>query len=272
MKEYFYAKKGLYYRMNTFERGRPTLVFIHGLSTSSSAWITFEERLKDHYNLLFFDLRGHGKSVKPASYAAYAISQFADDVFELLQYLSISSCILVSHSFGTLIALEFLASHQAMVTGVVFLSPSARVRKGWFESFVKKLLDASLLLQWFRFDGTPRGHVNYANYAHTGDWNVRRLWADIRTTSLRSYAFASRQVARFDRSALLEHIHIPVLIIHGTEDSIFPVEDGLYMHEHIPRSELILIPAADHTLVLNNADEISQYISRFVDHMDELVV
>ena len=65
MQEYIFQPKKIYYRKNDFRPDCPTLVFIHGISGSSSAWLLYEKKFKDQYNILTFDLRGHGNSWKP---------------------------------------------------------------------------------------------------------------------------------------------------------------------------------------------------------------
>jgi len=47
-----FTKNGIYYETENFQKGRKTLVFIHGLSGSLSAWNSFRD-LSDRYNLVF---------------------------------------------------------------------------------------------------------------------------------------------------------------------------------------------------------------------------
>src|SRR5690348_17054682 len=103
-----FSPRGIYYRTNEF-KDRPTLIFVHGLTGSSSAWFPYEREFEEDYNLLTFDLRGHGRSEKPKHYRDYAISEFVADLEDLIDRLAIKEFNLISHSFGTVIALPFLA-------------------------------------------------------------------------------------------------------------------------------------------------------------------
>jgi len=129
MHEHFFKEREIYYRTNDFSHDRPTLVLIHGISGSSSAWQKYEERFSGKYNILSFDLRGHGRSGKPKQYASYAMKNFTEDLNELLRYLGIKKCVLVSHSFATLIVFEFLATFPNNVEAVILLSPSYSINK-----------------------------------------------------------------------------------------------------------------------------------------------
>lgn len=62
MQEYIYSPKKIFYKKNEFKPGRPALVFVHGLSDSSSAWLPYEKKFEAQSNILTFDLRGHGYS------------------------------------------------------------------------------------------------------------------------------------------------------------------------------------------------------------------
>ena len=50
------------------------------------------------------------------------------------------------------------------------------------------------------------------------------------------------------RSALLQAIKVPVLIIHGVEDLLVPVSGGIDTAKHIPQARLELFPGMGHTL------------------------
>src|SRR5882757_7719842 len=100
MKEGFLAGPGIAYRTNEFDKSKKILVFVHGLSGTCSAWEPFERELAPVYNLVTYDLRGHGLSKKYTASADYAIKNFADDLHALLEHLHIDRFELVAHSMG----------------------------------------------------------------------------------------------------------------------------------------------------------------------------
>jgi pimeloyl-ACP methyl ester carboxylesterase len=265
MRDYFLAEPGIAYRTNEFESGRQTLVFVHGLSSSASAWVRYEELFSRRYNILTFDLRGHGLSQKPQGIAAYTIPAMAEDLLALLDVLRIKHAVLVGHSFGALVALEFLARHQNRVTKAVLLSPDFKIGRRLSEKILNASLRVSPLLDILPFSSRPRGRVDYTRYLGTGDWNVWRLSADVGKTGLRVYIYCTKQSYAFDRELYLREITNPVLLVHGKKDTIFPVANSLYMATQIADSEVVLIDNADHIIVLNNFTEVSVAISAFVE-------
>ncbi|NTU98976.1 alpha/beta hydrolase [Candidatus Falkowbacteria bacterium] len=264
MQEFFYSPRNLYYRKNETIAGRATLVFVHGISGSSSAWLPYERKFEKEYNILTFDLRGHGKSGKPKGLKGYAISKFADDLFELIQFLGIDRPIIISHSFGSLIALEFIAKHMDVVDKAVFLSPNLAPKQIISGKIIRPLLELVKVFSLFPFNQKARGHVDYQRFANSGDWNIPRMIADIGMTSLPVYLYGTKQSYKVDYRDLAGKIDFPVLIMHGKKDSIFPLSGAVKMHEKIKNSRLIVLENSNHILVLNNFKEVSEAISGFI--------
>jgi pimeloyl-ACP methyl ester carboxylesterase len=265
MDEFCFEERGLCYRTSRFDAGRQTLVFIHGLSSSASAWRLYEQRFESRYNVVTFDLRGHGKSAKPRGAASYTVAAMADDLFALITFLGIEPFVLIGHSFGTLVALEYLVEHQATVSKAVLLSPQFKGGSGVLDHLQRAVLGVTPILDVLPFSSGPAGHVDYAKYVNTGDRHLPRLLADISNTGWRVYLHCARQAYRFDREAALPDITIPVLLMHGRADSIFPMANSVHMAASIPRSELVLLDHAGHVVVLNNFPELSEAIQAFVE-------
>lgn len=267
MKEYFFEDKKIFYKKNDFLAGRPTLVFVHGLSGSSSAWIKYENQFKGKYNLLTFDLRGHGKSIRPKKYQDYEMKYFAQDLFELLNFLEIKKCTLISHSLGTIIAFEFILNYEYLADSAIFLSPSFNVQGRKEAKFIKPLLAITKVIELLPRIKKTGKQVDYDQYQNTGDWNLRRTIADVNNTGVRSYLFSTKQTYNVNYENLLEKINIPILIIHGNKDTIFPHSNSIKMADKIKKSELIILNNTDHIIVLNNFSEVSSAIEKFVDKL-----
>ncbi|MFA5841878.1 MAG: alpha/beta hydrolase [Candidatus Paceibacterota bacterium] len=265
MKESFLKERGIYYRINDFEPTRPTLVFVHGLSGSSSAWFPYEKIFQTKYNILSYDLRGHGKSAKPPKYGDYCLDNFADDLACLVASQKIENCVLISHSFGTLISLLFLSKYPNRVRAAVFLSPSFAVSKRKLAKATRPFLSLVNLLRPFPFHPKTGKHIDYSLYPNSGDWNIPRMIADVGNTTLRVYLYCTKQSYGFDQENFLQKINIPVLLIHGKKDTIFPADNSVFMSQKIKGSEIILIPNADHIIALNNVKEITEATRDFVE-------
>lgn len=263
MEEFLFSEKGLFYRKNEYLESRKTLVFVHGISGSSSAFIKYEDKFKDKYNILSFDMKGHGKSKKSYKYTDYKISKLADDMKKLLEYLNIKNPIIISHSFGTLVTLEYISKYQQEVRAVVFLSPNYSLNKSFISKFIKKILFFVPVLSFLKFDNKYGKHIDYSKYQNTHDWNIRRSFADIKNTFLRVYLYCLKQAHEVSYEKELDSIKIPTLIVHGLKDSIFSLKDAVFISEKISNSKISIIDS-DHIIVLNNFKEVSENIEKFV--------
>lgn len=266
MEEHYLNSEKIYYRKNNFLNDRPTLVFIHGLSGSSSAWLPYEKKFERKYNILTFDLRGHGKSFKPRKFEEYSINHFSNDLYKILKKEKVSDIILISHSLGSLIALNFLFHHRKKVRAAILVSPHYAPSKNFSAKLTNIPVWLLRHLTFFSFkkDGE---HVDYTNYKNTGDWNLRRMYADISNTGLKSFLNSTTHAYEFDAEDFLSKIKIPILLVHGKKDSIFSIRASEYINSKIKKSRLVILNNADHIIVLNNFEELSSEIEKFVNNL-----
>jgi pimeloyl-ACP methyl ester carboxylesterase len=266
MKEFFFEKRGIYYRQNDFKPKRLTLVFVHGVSGSSSAWLACERAFEKNYNVLSFDLRGHGKSVRLLKYEDYAISKFSEDLFELLKHCGIKKCVLISNSFGTFVALDFIGKYQKMISSTIFIGPHFAIGKMKSARLVKSLLALAVKIN----PESPASknsigkHVNYSKYVNTGDWNIRRTIADVGNTGLWIFLYAMAHAYDFDGENILSGIKVPTLIIHGAKDTIIPLKYGAMMADKIKNSKFVVLDDIDHIIVLNRSEKVIEIMKNFL--------
>ncbi|MGI9292475.1 MAG: alpha/beta fold hydrolase [Pseudomonadales bacterium] len=107
----FISNDGIRIHYEVEGNGQP-LVLQHGLSDSIEGWYEFGyvERLKDEYQLIMIDARGHGQSGKPHDAAAYDLKLMASDVLAVLDRLHLAQASYSGNSLGCRIGFE-LAKH-----------------------------------------------------------------------------------------------------------------------------------------------------------------
>ncbi|MBO9651573.1 MAG: alpha/beta hydrolase [Variovorax sp.] len=98
----------------TFDKAKPTVVFIHGVLNDHSVWILQSRWFANHgWNVLAVDLPGHCRSEGPPP---ATVEEAAAFVVALLEAVGVEKAALVGHSFGSLIALETAARSPERVT------------------------------------------------------------------------------------------------------------------------------------------------------------
>ncbi len=269
MQEYLFNNE-IYYRTNEFKSGKPTLIFVHGLSGSSSAWWPYEKIFEHKYNLLTLDIRGHGKSKKFPNYYDYEITHFAEDLHNLISHLNIKKFVLISHSFASLIAAEYIKLYPENVSATVFLSPIFDLEKTFLSKIGRFVLKLSKIFDWLPFSPKLGHHVDYAKFPNSTDWSLGRCYTDVRNTTLRAYSYCLKHSLRPKQEYFLEKIQVPVLIVHGAKDTMSPVKNSIAISQKIKNSKLVLFDNADHIVVLNNIKEVSEAIESFITNKNLL--
>ena len=93
---------GIYYEVQG--KGKP-LVLINGIMMNTLSWVDHVERLKDHYQLIIYDMRDQGQSSQMDD--GYDISIHAEDLKKLLEHLNIGKACIWGLSYGGQVALIF---------------------------------------------------------------------------------------------------------------------------------------------------------------------
>ena len=117
--------------IDTGSRNGTPVLLLHGYTdTSRSFQLVIEELLDINKNIRIIapDLRGHGQSSMPDSdecrYApesCFSQEQFAEDVFDLLDQLSIKNAHIVGHSMGSIIAQTMALTSPDRVTSMTLI-------------------------------------------------------------------------------------------------------------------------------------------------------
>jgi pimeloyl-ACP methyl ester carboxylesterase len=101
----------------------PTIVFIHGIGASAIMWDDVITRLPENVGYISLDLLGFGQSPKP-SWSTYNAAQHAQSLAYTLDRLYHEKpLILVGHSLGALVTIEYIKNHKNHVIHALLCSP-----------------------------------------------------------------------------------------------------------------------------------------------------
>jgi pimeloyl-ACP methyl ester carboxylesterase len=99
--------------------GERVVVALHGITSSSRAWLPVARALGDRAGLIAVDLRGRGSSSELSG--PYGIDVHGRDILALLDALGLERVVLAGHSLGAYIAVRLAASHPERVHSVVLV-------------------------------------------------------------------------------------------------------------------------------------------------------
>ena len=102
----------------------PNLVFIHGgPGDNSSSFRSMGKQLSSNFRMTLFDSRGCGLSTLNLSPDKLTITDYVNDLKELLDHLDIEKTILMGHSFGGAVAIEFTSVYPNRIEQLVLSNP-----------------------------------------------------------------------------------------------------------------------------------------------------
>jgi len=255
----------IYYRVNELKADQITLVFVHGVSGSSSAWWPYEKIFENKYNVLTYDIRGHGLSKKYPNYKDYKIENFVQDLQGLVNHLGIKKFVLISNSFGGLIHEEYLKVYRDRVAANIFTSPEIFLNKTTLIKWGKPILAIlTTILRILPCSLKPRGHVDYSKYKNSTDWSIGRNWADMSNTGFRAHFFTLRQSMKVVGNYEFEKINIPTLVMHGENDTMVPIKNSMEIARQIKNAKFMEISGVDHNTAHNAVREMSELIETFL--------
>ena len=229
-----------------------TLVFIHGLSDSLLYWEYLASNLKDQYQVLRVDLRGHGESELKDD--ELTIGLFADDLHSLLRELNIGKVGLIGFSLGSAVALDFAIRYPQMVSSLVLMSSFYRVDEhleNIFNQF-KNALDNGfgdfydLILPMVLCPDVINDNRE--------DLEVLKEFAS-RSANTQAYIQACDAGLDFDVEDKLSQIDVPTLILAGKYDEITVLESQEELQRKITNSRLIVFDDVKHNLLVGKNNE-----------------
>jgi pimeloyl-ACP methyl ester carboxylesterase len=159
-------------RMRVAEMGKgPLVILLHGFPES---WYSWRHQLpalaKAGYRVVAPDLRGYGKSDKPAAVEDYDIHKLTADVVGLIDAFGEKTAILIGHDWGAAIAWNSVLLHPERYTALVAMSvpysgrptssPTATLKKAQGDNFYYTLYFQEPGVAEKEFDADPRGFLS----------------------------------------------------------------------------------------------------------------
>lgn len=103
---------------------KPTFIFIHGIGSSAAMWQNVVTQLQDmaDVRIIGVDLLGFGNSPKP-EWVRYNTVDHARSLAATLRRRRVDKCVIVGHSLGALVAIEYAKRHPRKVDSLFLCSP-----------------------------------------------------------------------------------------------------------------------------------------------------
>jgi 3-oxoadipate enol-lactonase len=220
----------LYYERTAAPDGRPAVVFLHGMGSSSADWAWQVPVFAAQHRVLTVDLRAHGQSSDPGDW--FTVETLADDVAALLAHLEEPPAHIVGLSLGASTALVLGLHHPACVRSLALVN-----------GFAKYISPGR----------SSTGRV------------VRRTWL-LLTAPMSTVAeyIAGGLFPKPEQKPLLPALRAPSLIIAGERDGTVPLAAQHVLQRGLPGAQLLVVPDSGHATPYDQSEVFNRAVLEFV--------
>lgn len=252
-------------------RGRP-LVLVPGLAGGWKLLWPMARSLARHCEVFICGLRGDrdpciGLEGKPG--VPWDLSEYANDLSELIDRLNLSSPAVMGVSFGGAIALQLAIEHPHSLGSLIVYGADSRFRTSIASTIARRVLeryplpcDSPFVNQFF--------HLLYGKKPEPGpvvDFVARRIWETGQGVMARRLA----QLESFDIADQLWRIQVPTLIQAGGRDVIVPASRQRLLADAISGSRFRLIEDSGHIGFLTHRAEVVRGVRQHLARANAVV-
>ncbi|XP_065906176.1 epoxide hydrolase 4-like [Dysidea avara] len=265
--------------------GKPLMLFLHGFPEFWFSWrFQLPEFGRDYYAVAV-DLRGYGDTERPPHKKDYQLEMLTQDIAELIPALGYSSCVLVAHDWGGMLAWTLIQSHPELVDRFVVMDcPHYKIymktvssnwkqfMNSWY-MFVYQLPYLPEIMMCARdykllervFFSKAMGLRNKEGFSkevmEAFKYTFSKPGAFTAAINYHRNAFKSTGRA-FRRSS--DKVEKPVLLIWGDEDGAL-VKEMADQHDSVATNLIVKhIPKCSHWVQQDRPDLVNQYMREFL--------
>lgn len=249
-------------------QGSRLMMFAHGFGCDQNMWRYVAPAFEQDFRVVLFDLVGAGQSDLTAyDQAAYgSLAGHARDVVEIIRALQFQQVVFVGHSVSAMIGALAAIQAPELFASLVMVGPSPRYiddelyHGGFSAAQIEELLNF--------LDDNHMGWSAAMAPAIMGNPQRPELGEELTNSFCRTDPAIARHFARVtfmsDNRDDLAKVPVPALVLQCREDIIASEQVGMYVHQHLPRSELAMLDATGHCPNLSAPQEVISAIQGFV--------
>jgi pimeloyl-ACP methyl ester carboxylesterase len=255
---------------------RPVLVAVHGGPGLDHMTVKFSlAPLAEDFQVLFFDLRGHGRSDR-SSAGFWNMRTWADDLRRLCDALGLHKPTVLGSSFGGSVALTYAALFPDHPGGVILANTTGghRDEQRVIEAFGRLGgPEAAAAIQRSYTDDSEEAdaeffRVCYPLYSAKPGWaeESRTVQAQIIKSPDVTSHYQRNEVQSFDPWSVTGAVRCPVLVLAGEDDPICPLPVAEELASRLPAetTRFARLPGARHTIFRDRPDLAFPAVRNFI--------
>jgi proline iminopeptidase len=264
----------------------PAVIVLHGGPDFDESYLLPElDLLSDAYRLIYYDQRGRGKSAAGFRPEDVTLSSDIEDIDRVREYYKLDKVVLLGHSWGTVLALEYALRYPQRVSRLILMNPAPasngdykELKKEWLgqrpaEMEKRKAIAASTAYQ----EGDPEAVTAYYRIhfkpalAHPDDYDkmVARFSASFTKEGvLKARAIEARLMTEtwalpdYNLLPKLKNVTIPTLVISGDHEFI-PASTAEHITQALPNAHIVVLKECGHFSYMEKPEAVHKEIDDF---------
>lgn len=247
----------LYYQIQG--QGVPIL-FLHPPLITGHTFTYQQRQLAEHFQVITFDMRGHGKSPYSREPITYAL--IAEDIRQLMDDLGIRKAYLCGYSTGGSIALEAMLNYPERFLGGILVSAMSEVSTPllkmeiWLASALSAAGAKRLLAAAISAGNADSLQTFKQLYGSSVQGDIRNMY--------QYYRFSSK----YNCTKRLKELRAPTLLLFGQKDKRFKRYVRI-LQKQLPDSSLYMLENAKHQIPTKDAQRMNDIIRKWVMRQQE---
>ncbi|HPJ96374.1 MAG TPA: alpha/beta hydrolase [Syntrophales bacterium] len=241
-------------------KGEP-LLLIHGLGSSGRDWQSQIDFFSRRYQVVVFDIRGHGLSGHPPG--PYSIGLFADDTAKLIEHLLVPPVHVLGLSLGGMIGFQLAVDYPRLLKSmtVVNVGPQLKLKS---PRLIMKMLRRFMTI---RFRGMRKMGESLAwdlfpgaEHASIREIFIER-WAE---NDKRAYLDTMKAIMGWSVADRIDGITTPTLVVASDFDYT-PVAFKEAFVARMHHAKLTVIPNAHHAVPIERPAVFNAVVASFLE-------
>lgn len=229
------------------------IVFIHGSGDSSRIWRLQIEHLGTP-QAFAIDLPGHGQ--RPDTLPTeVTVQEYAHAAYEIvIGELLLEKPTIAGHSLGGAVALTMALEYGSQLGGLILIGTGARLR-----------VHPTLLEDARQTPQQAQHRLSELAVAQENSPAVPQSVRQEQTPPGPTILYRDLAACNiFDVMSRLDEIHLPTLIICGSDDRLTPPKYSEYLHKHLSNSRLHVLTNAGHYVMREQPTRVNQLIEEWL--------
>lgn len=261
------------------------LLLLHGGPGAPSRYLDPLRGLSDERPVIFYDQLGGGKSERPEDPTLWTVERFVRELQAVRDALGLDEVHLFGHSWGTMLAVEYLLTRPEGVRSLILASPALNIPR-WLEDTQQLKSELPVEVQEAIDRHEEAGTTDSEEYqaatmefyrrhlCRSDPWPVELVeafaefgWEVYQTMWGPSEFHATGSLEDFDITDRLGEISVPTLFTAGRYDEATP-ETTAEFRDMVPGARLEIFEESAHMTMLDEPERYNQVLREFLHEVE----